>query len=407
MIGGEGPESASWLDPSRNLEWTRMARQQGAMMFILEHRYYGASQPFRDLSTPNLRFLSSVQMLEDVGTFIPAMITQFNLQGAKWIAFGGSYSGSLAAWMRQRHPELIIGAVGSSGPVQAKVDFFEYLEVVQDSLTSNSAQCAQSLSDGLQQIAQLITTGAGRTSLRDYFDLCFTIDPNNANDISYFYEGVIGAYMGVVQYSYDNVGVYRSQLTIKKICEFMEDTSNAVMRRMQLVNRYVMSFYGESCTYNSYAGWIEFAQQTGINADSASDRAWLWQTCTEFGYYQSTDTPRNFYGQVIGIDYIVKQCAEIYGSQLTNASVYAAVDSINMLYGGRDNFRGTNVMLPNGNLDPWHALGILTSAQPTVTAVVITGTAHVADMYPPAADDVPGLTAARETIESQVNIFLS
>ncbi len=46
------------------------------------------------MSTANLKYLSSSQMLEDVGTFIPAMITQFNLAGAKWIAFGGSYSGS-------------------------------------------------------------------------------------------------------------------------------------------------------------------------------------------------------------------------------------------------------------------------------------------------------------------------
>jgi len=376
------------------------------MMFILEHRYYGSSQPFRDLSTNNLKYLSSVQMLEDVGTFIPAMITQFNLQGAKWIAFGGSYSGSLAAWMQQRHPELIVGAVGSSGPVQAKVDFYEYLDVVQDSLTTNSAQCAQSLKDGMEQIAQLMTTGAGRQSLKDYFNLCFTIDPNNANDVSYFYEGVLDAFMGVVQYSYDNVGVYRRELTIARLCSYMEDTSQTVMRRMQNANRFVQSYYGGGCLYNSYAGWIEFAQDTSINGDAASDRAWLWQTCTEFGYYQSTDSPRNFYGQVVNIDYIVKQCAEIYGNQITNASVYAAVDLTNALYGGRDNFQGTNVVLPNGSLDPWHALGILTDPKPTVTAILITGTAHVADMYPPASDDVAGLTAARETIESQVNMFL-
>jgi len=291
--------------------------------------------------------------------------------------------------------------------VQAKVDFFEYLEVVQRSLATNSAQCSQSLADGMQQIAQLLTTGAGRQSLRDYFSLCFAIDPNSPNDIMYFYEGVVGAYMGTVQYSGDNVSVYRHQLTVAQICRYMEDTSQNVMIRMQNVNRYVMQIYGESCMYNSYQGWIDYARQTSLDEDSAGDRAWVWQTCTEFGYYQSTDTPTNFYGQVINVDYYVRQCAEIYGANYNNASVYAAVDRINAMYGGRDNFSATNVMLPNGNVDPWHALGILSSPRPSVTAVLINGTAHCADMYPPASDDLPGLTDARTTIEAQVSAFLA
>jgi len=394
------------LDTSRGLEWTRIARQNNAFMFILEHRHYGQSQPGNDLSTANLRTLSSAQMLEDVGMFIPAMISQFNLDGAKWIAFGGSYSGALAAWMRQRHPELIVGAVGSSGPVQAKVNFFEYLEVVQNSLATHSAQCSASLSDGMQQIAQLMTTGAGRQSLKDYFNLCFNLD-TDANNIKYFYEGVIGAYMGTVQYSGDNVSVYRNTLTIAAICRYMEDMSQPVMRRLQNVNRFVMQIYGESCLYNSYQGWIDFARQTSINEDSAGDRAWIYQTCTEFGYYQSTDSPANFFGNVIDIDYYVRQCAEIFGSQFTNATVYAAVDAVNAMYGGRDQFTATNVMLPNGNVDPWHALGILTDPRPTVTTALIDGTAHCADMYPSASDDLPGLTAARTVIEAQVAAFLA
>lgn len=38
-------------------------------MVSLEHRYYGASQPFADLATPHLRFLSANQALADLATF--------------------------------------------------------------------------------------------------------------------------------------------------------------------------------------------------------------------------------------------------------------------------------------------------------------------------------------------------
>lgn len=46
MIGGEAAESPTWVT-NANLEWIRMATQNGAFVFELEHRYYGASQPTR------------------------------------------------------------------------------------------------------------------------------------------------------------------------------------------------------------------------------------------------------------------------------------------------------------------------------------------------------------------------
>lgn len=46
------------------------------------------------------------------------------------------YIGALSAWFRAKYPDLIVGAVGSSGPVQAEVNFVEYFEVVQQSLAT-------------------------------------------------------------------------------------------------------------------------------------------------------------------------------------------------------------------------------------------------------------------------------
>ena len=38
-----------------------------------------------------------------------------------WISFGGSYSGSLSTWAREKYPHLVKGSVSSSGPLNAKV----------------------------------------------------------------------------------------------------------------------------------------------------------------------------------------------------------------------------------------------------------------------------------------------
>ena len=46
-----------------------LAKKFGAALVSLEHRYYGRSSPFDDLSTNNLRYLSSKQALFDLAVF--------------------------------------------------------------------------------------------------------------------------------------------------------------------------------------------------------------------------------------------------------------------------------------------------------------------------------------------------
>jgi pimeloyl-ACP methyl ester carboxylesterase len=69
-------------------------------------------------------YLSSEQALADTAYFIEGMYLAHEIpHNAKWIVFGGSYSGSLAAWMRAKYPHLVHGAVSSSGPLLAQIDF--------------------------------------------------------------------------------------------------------------------------------------------------------------------------------------------------------------------------------------------------------------------------------------------
>lgn len=78
----------------------------------------------RDLSTKNLQYLSSQQALADLAVFIEAMNSKYNLSpDVKWIAFGGSYSGALSAWLRMKYPHLVHGAMSASAPLLAELDF--------------------------------------------------------------------------------------------------------------------------------------------------------------------------------------------------------------------------------------------------------------------------------------------
>ncbi|VDM80047.1 unnamed protein product [Strongylus vulgaris] len=68
---------------------------------------------------------------------------------------------------------------------------------------------------------------------------------------------------------------------------------------------------------------------------------------------------------------------------------------------------GTNVVIPNGSIDPWHALGKYTSNHDSVVPILINGTAHCADMCPPSDKDKPDLKRARDLIVENIEKWLS
>lgn len=75
------------------------------------------------MSTKNLKYLSSQQALADLAYFIEAKKRELQIPYNKWIVFGGSYPGSLAAWFRLKYPHLAYAAVASSAPLLAQINF--------------------------------------------------------------------------------------------------------------------------------------------------------------------------------------------------------------------------------------------------------------------------------------------
>lgn len=70
-----------------------------------------------------MRYLSSAQALGDIANFIKHATEAFELpKDTKWILFGCSYAGTLAARARLKYPHLVHGAVCSSAPLLAKAD---------------------------------------------------------------------------------------------------------------------------------------------------------------------------------------------------------------------------------------------------------------------------------------------
>ena len=75
-----------------------------------EHRYFGLSWPFPQrvaFDSPNNKYLTVEQTLADYVDLLNYVKTQYNAEKKATIAFGGSYGGMLAAWMRMKYPHVI------------------------------------------------------------------------------------------------------------------------------------------------------------------------------------------------------------------------------------------------------------------------------------------------------------
>uniref|UniRef100_W6NXJ9 Peptidase S28 domain containing protein n=1 Tax=Haemonchus contortus TaxID=6289 RepID=W6NXJ9_HAECO len=94
-------------------------------------------------------------------------------------------------------------------------------------------------------------------------------------------------------------------------------------------------------------------------------------------------------------------CSDIFGwrhidySAMTNER---ATLNTNKLYGGRYNYKATNVVMTHGSLDPWKTLG-KEKCEESDNCFMIEGAAHCAEMYPAHEEDSPQLTEIRSKIE--------
>lgn len=76
------------------------------------------------MNTSSLEKLTTQQALADIAFFIESMNQKHEFKNPRWVTFGGSYPGSLSAWFRQKYPELTVGSVASSAPLNLKLNFY-------------------------------------------------------------------------------------------------------------------------------------------------------------------------------------------------------------------------------------------------------------------------------------------
>ncbi|XP_026877516.2 thymus-specific serine protease [Electrophorus electricus] len=402
-IEGEGPLSELSVLAGHHVA---MAEEHGALLVALEHRFYGTSIHSGALETRNLQHLSSQQALSDLAAFQRYIKQKYNLSRRNtWISFGGSYAGALSAWLRGKFPHLIYGAVASSAPVRAELDFSAYNKVVGRSLmderVGGSEKCLNNIWEGFRAV-EAVLQGGNVAKVGTDFACCEP--PTSPEDQAELMQSLADIFMGSVQYNEEGVS-----LTIARLCDLMTNQDEAGVQDEEAYSRLVKlvevyrTLEKEPCLDVSHRQTVLTLNKT---TDSRSGyRQWFYQTCTEFGFYQTCEDTSCPFSRMLTLQTQTQLCRLLFGLPQHTLSMNIAFT--NQYYGG-DEPHSQRVLYVNGDIDPWMELSVVRNdgSVDRDRAVVINGTAHCADMNPTRPGDRLSLHQARKEIERHVATWL-
>jgi len=280
----------------------------------------------------------------------------------------------LAAWFRLKYPHITVGSIASSAPVLAVLDMSSYMDVVDQSLeTIAGKECVDNIRNATAMAEELLKDAAGRKQLDRNFNMCNAPDPDDKLNLAFMEFAWASIFMGTVQYE----GERGSRTSIKQLCNIMNDETVPLP-----IARYAKLSASGSCRDYNYSQWIKYVRDMNPSEYNYF-RPWYYQTCTEFGYYQTTDSVNQPFGTLVGVELFQALCNEGFG-----VGWPPRIDETNAQYGGLD-FQGSNVVFVNGALDPWHSLSILKTSNPSLRTIYIKGAAHCADMLPDSDPNSP------------------
>ncbi|MCO5558383.1 hypothetical protein L7F22_011965 [Adiantum nelumboides] len=338
-----------------------LAKKFGAALVTLEHRYYGFSYPFDNLSTENLRYLNSKQALSDLATFRNHYQDLINaryhrasaLPDNAWVTFGGSYAGALSAWFRLKFPHLARGSLASSAIVNAIQDYFAFDQQVAKSI---GQECAQALQAVKANVNHLLRKNA--TLLKSMFDA-----ESIKNDVD-FLSLLADSTALAAQYGFQD-------LLCKPLVRSFNTRGSVLVAYQSFVKNTIYDGFGvDPLDYSR-----EIMKNSTHAGPNSGSRLWTYQFCSEFGLLQAAPPTNSIRFSQLNSKYYLDFCSYIFDKQVTPSS-----DATNLYYGG-DDIAGSRIIFTNGSQDPWrHASKQVSSLGEPAIVINCQNCAHCVDL---------------------------
>lgn len=353
----------------------QMAQSTHGIAVVLEHRYYGTSFPTPDLSTENLRFLTTQQALADEAYFaqniaFPGLEKYGDLTSktTAYLSYGGSYAGAFSAFLRVQYPEVFWGSISSSGVTKAIWDYWAYWEPV----SANAPQDCVATQKAIINVVDNILIGKNDSSITMQLKETFGLGNVTYDDD---FASVLGSGVGNWQslnwdpevtdnefYRFcDNITATdllypetsSKQSAVEGIITEGGHTPNKTLTTsmLNMIGYLNLTSISQCDPDESQDQCYSTHNSTYYQQDSydASWRSWPYQYCTEWGYLQTGNVPEGelpLVSKTLGLDYQSIICREAF-----NVTSPPEVELVNK-YGAYD-ISYPRLAIIDGEWDPW------------------------------------------------------
>ncbi|KAI6044410.1 peptidase S28 [Pisolithus marmoratus] len=338
-----------------------IAQQQNGATIVIEHRFFGLSNPYPDLSSQSLAVLTIQQAIDDLVYFAgQASLPMPGGASVKpdttpWILIGGSYAGALTAWTMVNQPGIFYAGYSSSGVVEAIMDYWAYFKPIQEYMPQNCSADVQSVIaylDGLYaandtEKLQDLKSMFGLGGLSHIDDFAFALQLN------LFDWQQLAPYTGAGAMFF-------------QFCDALEVKSGQIAgpggwgleNAIEAWGGFWNSTYyqhvcgdldAETClgTYNTSQS---FWTSTAVDNNA---RSWFWIVCNQVGFYQDGPPVGQpaIVSRIITPEYVERQCVNMF-PQTFSSPPQPAVAQVNEEYQGWG-VEVDRLFFANGQRDPW------------------------------------------------------
>ncbi|KAH9920151.1 peptidase S28 [Fomitopsis serialis] len=156
-----------------------IAQELNGSTIVLEHRFYGYSNPYDNLSVESLQYHTIQQAIDDFEYF--AYNVKLPMPGgdhvtpdeAPWILIGGSYAGALTSFTKVNKPDLFYAAWSSSGSWRDLSNYWGYFDIIRQHMPQN---CSADVQAVIGHIDSVFTSGndTAINEIKGLFDMNLT-----------------------------------------------------------------------------------------------------------------------------------------------------------------------------------------------------------------------------------------
>ncbi|XP_060592808.1 dipeptidyl peptidase 2-like [Ruditapes philippinarum] len=402
--GNEGPITTFWDATGFVFD---IAPQFGALVVFAEHRYYGESLPFGNATfePANMGLLSVNQALADYALLIKFLKQSLNATDCPVITFGGSYGGMLSAYMRFKYPNMVIGSIAASAPINLltqSLDRSFFFTAVTKDFSMATPFCESKVKQAFIILMQTAAQGAsGLKKLSDLFKLCKPL--SNNDDYFHLLGWIRNSFTNLAMFDYPYPTDFFSKLPgypVKEACQYMEDSIDPAEGLAKAAGLFYNGTDGTLKCFDIFKQFVECADQTGCGVGPDS-KAWDYQACTEITLVGGSNNVTDMFPAMpwtpdMRNDYCYKKWKVIPRNTWSEVEFW-----------GKDIGAATNIVFSNGDLDPWRGGGVLKSPSAGIQAVTVTGGAHHLDLRAKNVHDPISVMSVREVEKQAIRKWIN